>query len=46
MILNYFKVNIKAYRLNNAREQTSKAFQEFVRDKGILCEYTSPYSPS
>ncbi|EKD19107.1 retrotransposon protein, putative, Ty1-copia subclass [Drepanopeziza brunnea f. sp. 'multigermtubi' MB_m1] len=34
------------FKLDNAREFTSNKWITFCKSKGIICEYTSPYSPS
>ena len=41
-----FNIKIKALRLDNAREFKSNKWNLFCKNKGIICEYTSPYSPS
>ncbi|EKD15691.1 retrotransposon protein, putative, Ty1-copia subclass [Drepanopeziza brunnea f. sp. 'multigermtubi' MB_m1] len=34
------------FKLDNAREFTSNKWTTFCKSKSIICEYTSPYSPS
>lgn len=41
-----FNTKIKALRLDNAKEFKSSKWDLFCKNKGIICEYTSPYSPS
>ncbi len=41
-----FNTKIKAIRLDNAKEFKSSKWDLFCKNKGIICEYTSPYSPS
>ena len=45
-ILNQFNISIKGLRLDNAGEFKSTKWVEFCKDKGIICEYTSPYTPA
>jgi transposase InsO family protein len=53
VLINFFKlintqfdeVNIKAFKLDNIQEFKSGKWIIFIKDKGIICEYTSPYSP-
>jgi hypothetical protein len=40
-----FNTKIKAFRLDNAQEFKSSKWSLFCQNKGIMCEYTSPYSP-
>ena len=44
LILNQFNIKIKFFRLDNAQEFKSVKFTLFIKEKGIICEYTSPYS--
>jgi Reverse transcriptase (RNA-dependent DNA polymerase)/gag-polypeptide of LTR copia-type/Integrase core domain len=39
-----FNTKIKAFRLDNAKEFKSSKWSLFCTNKGIICEYTSPYS--
>ena len=41
-----FSTKIKVLRLDNAKEFKSTKWELFCTSKGIICEYTSPYSPS
>ena len=40
------KANIKALKLDKAGEFKSNKWTKYCNNKGIICEYTSPYSPS
>jgi hypothetical protein len=44
LIKTQFSVKIKALRLDNAKEFKSTKWSLFCSNKGIICEYTSPYS--
>jgi hypothetical protein len=44
LIETQFNVKIKALRLDNAKEFRSTKWTSFCSNKGIICEYTSPYS--
>lgn len=44
IIKTQFKVSIKVLRLDNATEFKSHKWDKFCTDKGIVCEYTSPYT--
>ena len=46
LIIAQFKTNIKAIRLDNAKEFRSNKWTLFTTNKGIICEYTSPYTPN
>jgi hypothetical protein len=46
MIKNQFNISIKAFRLDNAKEFKSTKWALFCKARGILCEYTSPYTPA
>jgi len=41
-----FNTKIKVFRLDNAKEFKSSKWDLFCKNKGIICEPTSPYSPS
>ena len=41
-----FMANIKAFKLDNAGEFKSNKWTHYCKQKGYICEYTSPYSPS
>jgi transposase InsO family protein len=45
LIENIFEINIKALRLDNGGEYTSKEFVNFFKDVGIKRELTTPYNP-
>ena len=45
MIKNQFNVKIKAFRLDNAPEFKSNKWTNWITSRGIICEYTSPYTP-
>jgi hypothetical protein len=38
--------NIRVFKLDNAGEFKSNKWTYYCKNKGIICEYTSPYSPS
>ncbi|CZT12082.1 uncharacterized protein RCO7_11759 [Rhynchosporium graminicola] len=42
---NMITTQFKALKLDNAGEFKSNKWTIFCKDKGIICEYTSPYSP-
>jgi hypothetical protein len=44
LIETQFNSKIKALRLDNAKEFKSTKWTLFCNNKGIICEYTSPYS--
>ena len=46
MIYTQFNINIKVIRLDNARELKSEKWALFCKNKGILCKYTSLYTPA
>ena len=46
LIETQFNTLIKVLRLDNAAEFKSAKWTTFIKDKGILCEYTSPYTPA
>ena len=46
LIIAQFKTNIKAIRLDNVKEFRSNKWTLFTTNKGIICEYTSPYIPN
>ena len=43
LIINQFNINIKAFRLDNAKEFKSNKWTAFIKSKGIICKYTSSY---
>jgi hypothetical protein len=45
MIKTQFNIEIKAFRLDNAPEFKSDKWTNWTTLKGIICEYTSPYTP-
>ena len=46
LIENQFSIKIKGFRLDNAREFKSNKWNSFIKDKGIIYKYTSPYTPT
>ena len=46
LIETQFEAKIQVLRLDNAAEFKSTKWTEFCSSKGIICEYTSPYTPS
>ena len=46
LIKNQFNINIKAFRLNNAKEFKLDKWTAFIKSKGIIYKYTSPYTPA
>jgi hypothetical protein len=45
-ILNNFNIGIRGLRIDNATEFKSTKWDTFCKDKGIICEYTSRYTPA
>jgi len=46
LIKNQFNISTKNLRLDNAKEFKSSKWDNFTKAKGIICEYTSPYTPA
>ena len=46
LIYNQFNIKIKGFRLDNAAEFKSAKWNTLMANKGIICEYTSPYTPA
>ena len=44
MTKNQFSTNIKVFHLDNAGEFRSNKWSNFCKNKGIICNYTSPYT--
>jgi hypothetical protein len=44
MIKTQFNIHIKIIRLDNTLEFKFQKWNDFIKSKGIICEYISPYS--
>jgi transposase InsO family protein len=45
MIYNQLGYNIQRIRADNAGEYQSNKWKTFIKEKGIIMEFTAPYSP-